>query len=350
MPFILHDCADPMDLNDSATDIDYGSIPDEPERATSPVVVSQPVDAEASARLETAQRELVTLISRFTDGIEGSLETAIEGVAMHRITNPQGPKHGVQLPMFAVIAQGSKRLYVGEDVYDYDPMHYLVSSVDLPMVGKVMVSSPERPYLGLRMHLDSKEIGALIGDEHLPQGVSSDASRGLFVNPLNDTLLDAVLRLLRLLDTPRDIPILAPMIKREILYRLLMNGQGALLRQTVLQDSQMNRIAKAIRMMKESFTQPLRVDDIARDVHMSVSSLHHHFKVVTAMSPLQYQKNLRLQEARRLMLADDISVAIASQTVGYESPSQFSREYSRMFGAPPLRDKRRWQEEEAPAL
>jgi len=220
----------------------------------------------------------------------------------------------------------------------------------LPMVGKVTMSSPETPYLGLRIDLDTREIGSLIGDEHLPQGIPSDASRGLFVNRLDITLLDAVLRLLRLLETPRDIPILAPMVKREILYRLLMNGQGALLRQTVLQDSQMNRIAKAIRMMKESFAQPLRVDDIARDVHMSVSSLHHHFKVVTAMSPLQYQKNLRLQEARRLMLADDVSVATASQTVGYESPSQFSREYSRMFGAPPLRDKRRWLEEEAPAL
>jgi len=229
-------------------------------------------------------------------------------------------------------------------------MHYLVSSVDLPMVGKVMTSCAEQPYLGLRMDLDTKEIGALIGDESLPQGISSDASRGLFVNRLNATLLDAVLRLLRLLETPRDIPIMAPMIKREILYRLLMNGQGALLRQTALQDSQMNRIAKAIRLMKENFVQPLRVDAIARDVHMSVSSLHHHFKVVTAMSPLQYQKNLRLQEARRLILADDISVAIAAQTVGYESSSQFSREYSRMFGAPPLRDKRRWQEEEAPLL
>jgi len=335
-----------MDLNDTPSDIAaFAGDPTPP-----PSAAELRATAEADKRLELAQRELVTLITRLTQGMEGGLETAIEGVGIYRIVNPTGPKHAVQKPAFAVIAQGSKRLFVGDDIYDYDPMHYLVSSVDLPMVGKVMTSSPEQPYLGLRMDLDTKEIGALIGDESLPQGISSDASRGLFVNRLDATLLDAVLRLLRLMETPRDIPILAPMIKREILYRLLMNGQGALLRQTVLQDSQMNRIAKAIRMMKESFAQPLRVDDIARDVHMSVSSLHHHFKVVTAMSPLQYQKNLRLQEARRLMLADDVSVAIASQTVGYESPSQFSREYSRMFGAPPLRDKRRWLEEEAPAL
>src|SRR5450830_135447 len=322
-------CAIAMDFNDTSADYAHTA---------------------ADIRLQAAQRELVALITVLTKGCEGSIETSIEGFYLHRIAHPQGPKHSVQKPIFAVIAQGSKRLFVGYDAYEYDPMHYLVSSVDLPTVGKVTVSSPELPYLGLRMDLDSKEIGALIGDADLPQGLASEAARGLFVNRLDVSLLDAVLRLLRLLQTPRDIAILAPMIKREILYRLLMNGQGALLRQTVLQDSQMNRIAKAIRLMKENFVQPLRVDAIARDVHMSVSSLHHHFKVVTAMSPLQYQKNLRLQEARRLILADDISVALASQAVGYESPSQFSREYSRMFGSPPLRDKRRWLEEEAPIL
>jgi len=169
------------------------------------------------------------------------------------------------------------------------------------------------------------------------------------VNPLGGCLLDVVLRLLRLLDTPRDIPILAPMIKRELLYRLLMNGQGVVLRQSVLQDSQLNRVAKAIRILRDNYAQPLRVEEIARDVHMSVSSLHHHFKQATAMSPLQYQKHLRLQEARRLMLSDDAGVALAAHAVGYESSSQFSREYSRLFGAPPLRDKQRWKEESAGA-
>lgn len=218
------------------------------------------------------------------------------------------------------------------------------------MVAKVSVASPSRPYLGLRLDLHPEAITALISDENLPPAPPSDTSRALSVNPLDDTLLDALLRLLRLLDTPRDIPFLAPMIKRELLYRLMMDGQGAALRQTVLQDSQLNRVAKAIRILRDNYAQPLRVEDIARDVHMSVSSLHHHFKQATAMSPLQYQKHLRLQEARRIMLADDAGVALAAHAVGYESSSQFSREYSRLFGAP-LRDKQRWRDEatQAPA-
>ena len=307
-------------------------------------------DAEAE-RFEAMRCELLALIERYTAGVEGLLETAVTGLGVYRVTHPGGPKHSVQKPVFAVIAQGAKRLFIGDEVVEYDPMHYLVASVDMPVVGRVMIRSPDEPYLGLRLELDIREIGDLIGDENLPPDIASDsASRGLYVDRLDCALLDAVLRLLRLHQSPRDIAILAPMVRREILYRLLMNGQGALLRQTVLQDSQMNRVAKAIRLMRDGYAQPLRVDDIARDVHMSVSSLHHHFKQVTAMSPLQYQKNLRLQEARRLILTADMSVALAAHTVGYESSSQFSREYSRLFGAPPLRDKRRWQEEETAIL
>ncbi|MBP0598535.1 AraC family transcriptional regulator [Herbaspirillum sp. LeCh32-8] len=335
-----------MDLNEHAV---Y-----EPAASAAGTTSAEPATEPAAgddARFQAMQQELLHLIGRYTEGVEGTLATAIEGLDIYRITCPTGPKHAVQKPVFAVIAQGSKRLFIGDEVYEYDPMHYLVASVDLPVVGKVTISSPEEPYLGLRLELDTREIGALIGDENLPQAVAADtAARGMYVNRLDAELLDAVLRLLRLHESPRDIPIMAPMIRREILYRLLMNGQGALLRQTVLQDSQMNRIAKAIRLMKDGYDQPLRVEDIARDVHMSVSSLHHHFKLVTAMSPLQYQKNLRLQEARKLILTADMSVALAAHTVGYESSSQFSREYSRLFGAPPLRDKRRWLEEEAPVL
>src|SRR5450830_1762187 len=189
-----------MDLNDAPTHIDYAADAPVPASSAAPSDAAAgrtAGDGEADERLRAAQRELVALISRLTEGVEGSLETGIEGFFLHRITNPQGPKHAVQKPVFAVIAQGAKRLFVGDDIYDYDPMHYLVSSVDLPMVGKVTVSSPETPYLGLRIDLDTKEIGSLIGDEHLPQGISSDASRGLFVNRLDATLLDAVLRLLR---------------------------------------------------------------------------------------------------------------------------------------------------------
>ncbi|MGE8568503.1 MAG: AraC family transcriptional regulator N-terminal domain-containing protein [Achromobacter sp.] len=294
---------------------------------------------------EPARRELLCTLDRMTGDLEGSLDTPIEGLYLHRLSQPTGAKPGLQKAALAVIAQGSKRLLIGDESFEYDPFHYLISSVDLPVVAKVSVASPTLPYLGLRLDLNPEEIAELISDENLPPLVPAEASRALCVNPLGGSLLDVVLRLLRLLDNPRDIPILAPMVKRELLYRLLMNGQGVVLRQSVLQDSQLNRVAKAIRILRDNYAQPLRVEEIARDVHMSVSSLHHHFKQATAMSPLQYQKHLRLQEARRLMLSDDAGVALAAHAVGYESSSQFSREYSRLFGTPPLRDKQRWKEE-----
>ncbi|CDY79828.1 Transcriptional regulator, AraC family [Caballeronia glathei] len=305
---------------------------------------AQQVPHAPDASLDHARLELVALLDRFTEGCEGTVETAVPGFFVHRIMNPGGPKPGIQTPVLGLIAQGSKRVMVGDEVYVYDPMHYLVSSVDLPVMGQVTVASATEPYLGLRLDLDVEEITELIRDEKLPPAAHSDASRGLYVNRLGAPMLDAVLRLLRLLDTPEDIPILAPLVKREILYRLLMNGQGARLRQIALTDSQTQRIAKAILLLRQNFDQPLRVEAIARDVHMSVSSLHHHFKAVTAMSPLQYQKQLRLQEARRLMLLDMADAATAAHRVGYESASQFSREYSRLFGAPPLRDTRRWRD------
>ena len=297
------------------------------------------------AAYEPARHELLCTLDRMTGNLEGSLDTPIEGLYLHRLSQPTGAKPSLQKAALAVIAQGSKRLLIGDESFEYDPFHYLISSVDLPVVAKVSVASPTLPYLGLRLDLNPEEIAELISDENLPPLVPAEASRALCVNPLGGSLLDVVLRLLRLLDSPRDIPILAPMVKRELLYRLLMNGQGVVLRQTVLQDSQLNRVAKAIRILRDNYAQPLRVEEIARDVHMSVSSLHHHFKQATAMSPLQYQKHLRLQEARRLMLSDDAGVALAAHAVGYESSSQFSREYSRLFGTPPLRDKQRWKEE-----
>jgi AraC-like DNA-binding protein len=304
----------------------------------------------ADPGLDQARLDLVALLDRFTAGCEGSVETPVPGLALHRIMNPGGPKHGIQTPALALIAQGSKRLMVGDEVYIYDPMHYLVSSVDLPVCGQVSVASESEPYLGMRLELDVEEITSLIQDENLPPATQADASRGLYVNRLGNSMLDAVLRLLRLVDTPEDVPILAPLVKREILYRLLMNGSGARLRQIALQDSQTQRIAKAIQLLRQHFDQPLRVEDIARDVHMSVSSLHHHFKAVTAMSPLQYQKQLRLQEARRLMMLDIVDAATAAHRVGYESASQFSREYSRLNGAPPQRDTRRWRDAPAAAV
>jgi AraC-like DNA-binding protein len=303
----------------------------------------------AEPGLDLARRHLVCLLERLTGAVEGSIQTPIAGLTVHRIMRPGGPKPAIQMPALSLIAQGSKRVFVGGEEYEYDPLHYMVTSVDLPAVGKVTVASATQPYLGLRLDLDVEAIVELIQDEKLPPVAHAEASRGLFVNRLSTTMLDAVLRLLRLVETPDDIPILAPMVKREILYRLLRNGQGARLRQMALQDSQTQRVTKAIRLLRENFARSIRVESIAKDVHMSVSALHHQFKAVTAMSPLQYQKQLRLQEARRLMLFGNIDVAIAAHRVGYESASQFSREYSRFFGAPPLRDRRRWLEEAAEA-
>jgi AraC-like DNA-binding protein len=288
------------------------------------------------------RRELVCLLERLTGRLEGTMSTAVPGLHLHRISCPDGLHHSLQMPIFAVIAQGSKRLLVGSEVYDYDPLHYLVSSVDLPVAGKVTVSHPAEPYLGLRLDLDVEDIAALIRDVDLPPSLHTEPSRGLYVNRLSDSLLDGVLRLLRLLETPADIPVLAPMIKREILYRLLMNGQGAALRQLAMKDSHTQRVVRAIGLLREHYAETLRVEDLARHAHMSPSSFHHHFKAVTAMSPVQFQKQLRLQEARRLMFMGDVDVAVVAHQVGYESASQFSREYSRLFGTAPMRDKRRW--------
>lgn len=294
--------------------------------------------------LDRSRAELVGQLRRLTGDLEGSMETVIPGLHLHRVMNPGGPKHAVQTAAFAVIAQGSKRLLVGDEVYEYDSMHYLVTSVDLPVLGKVTVASPNQPYLGLRLDLDVGTVAELLRDGNVTCDGGGEERRGLYVNRLGPLLLDAVLRLLRLLEAPADIPVLAPMVKREIFYRLLMGGEGCRLRAIALQDSQTQRVARAIGLLRGNFAEPLRVDAIAREVHMSLSSLHHHFKAVTAMSPLQYQKQLRLQEARRLILLGQGDVAAVAHQVGYESASQFSREYSRMFGLAPSRDRRRWRE------
>ncbi len=294
---------------------------------------------------ESESSELAVLLDRLTGAaLEGTMTTAISGLCLHRIQHAKGPMHTLQIPSFAIIAQGKKRLLFGGEEYHYDPLHYMVSSVDLPLLAEVTTASPTQPYLGMRLELELGMLGELILDEHLPAPLNVVDSRGLYVNRLFPPLLDSALRLLRLLETPRDIPILAPMVKREIFYRLLMNGQGTRLRQLALKDSHTHRIAKAIHVMREHFSEPLRVQALAEEVHMSVSSFHQHFKGITAMSPLQYQKQLRLQEARRLILMGDIDVALAAHRVGYESASQFSREYGRLFGIAPLRDRNRWIE------
>ncbi len=283
------------------------------------------------------QQELAALIERFTD-CDGTHATAISPLFLHRLSVPAEPAHGLYAPALCIVAQGRKRVMLGEDEYLYDPAHFMVVSVDLPVVGQAIEMTPEAPYLGLRIDLRPGQIGELMMEAGLPSAAHRNTERGLFVSRLDSALLDAVLRLLRLLENPTDIPILGPLVLREILYRLLLGEQGSRMRQIALADSQTQRIAKAIDWLKQNYVRPVRIETIAREVNMSPSSLHHHFKAVTALSPLQYQKQLRLQEARRLMLSEMMDAATAGYRVGYESPSQFSREYSRLFGAPPLRD------------
>ena len=263
---------------------------------------------------------------------------AIPSLSLHRRDEPSPPTTILYEPRICLIAQGAKRVWLGDDSYVYDAQHYLITSVDLPTVVQIIMASREKPYLGLVLKLDQREISQLIVDSHLPPPRPQPSSRAMATGQVTLPLLAAFQRLIDLLSEPEDIPVLAPVIQREISYRLLVGDQGARLRQMASVGSQSHQIALAIHWLKDNFTRPLHIDDLAGQVHMSTSTFHHHFRAVTAMSPLQYQKWLRLNEARRLMLSENRDAATAALQVGYESPSQFSREYGRLFGAPPLRD------------
>ncbi|PKU25687.1 AraC family transcriptional regulator [Telmatospirillum siberiense] len=278
---------------------------------------------------------LAATIARFAE-TDDSYHTAIPSLRFHRISAPSEPTYCVYEPALTIVAQGTKQVVLGEEILEYDPANYLVTSVDLPVVCQVVKATPGAPFLCLSVALDLRKIADLLSE--MPSDPVAPVRRGMSVGRLTSPLLDAVLRLVRLLDNPVDIPILLPVIEREILYRLLTGDQGGRLRHMAASDSRTHQVARAIDWLKNNYAQPLRIEDLARTAHMSVSSLHHHFKMITAMTPLQYQKQLRLQEARRLMLSERVDAASAGHRVGYESPSQFSREYRRLYGAPPLRD------------
>lgn len=286
--------------------------------------------------LDEQQAELAALVTRLTPS-EGIQPSAIPGLTVIRADSPSMPTPSVYEPSLCIVVQGRKRAVLGDDVYYYDALNYLTVSVTLPAIGHVLEATPEKPYLCLRLELDARMIGELllqVGRSAVPP--STD--RGLYVARTSPQLLDAVLRLTRLLEQPRDAAILAPLVLREIHYRVLTGELGHRLRELCVVDSQVNRVARAIDLLRKRFTESLRIEDLAAAAHMSESSLHHRFKAVTAMSPMQFQKHLRLHEARRLMLTDGLEAAAAAHRVGYESPSQFSREYRRLFGAPPRRE------------
>jgi len=287
--------------------------------------------------MEVALGTLGKSIARWTDDGD-KLVTAIPGLALFQRDEPTQPESRMYEPRICLIAQGAKRVLLGDDTYVYGERHFLITSVNLPTVVQITKASREKPCLGLILKLDQREISQLMVDSNLPLSRPQQSSRGMAVGEVTLPLLTAFQRLVDLLEEPNDIPILAPIIQREIFYRLLVGDQGARLRQIASAGSQSQQIARAIDWLKDNFTRPLRIDDLATQVNMSTSTFHHHFRTLTAMSPLQYQKWLRLNEARRLMLIENQDAATVAFQVGYESPSQFSREYSRLFGEPPLRD------------
>ncbi len=273
---------------------------------------------------------------------DGAVEP-LKGLHLYRSSSPTR-LHSVSTPAFCLIAQGSKEIFLGNERYIYDPAHYLLVTAELPTVSQVIEASPERPYLSLRLNLDPTLVGSVMVEAGQFSPRSHADMRAINVSPLDTNLLNAVVRLVRLVDSPTEARFLAPLITQEIVYRLLMGAQSDRLRHIAVLAGQTHHIARAIERLRKEFDQPLRIDDIARELGMSVSSFHHHFKAVTAMSPLQFQKRLQLQEARRLMLGEAFDVASAAYQVGYGDASHFNREYKRFFGLPPKRDVERLQE------
>jgi AraC-like DNA-binding protein len=289
------------------------------------------------------QGELAALIERYAP-VDGTYEICGGRASVIRVSQPSEPTHGVFGAAVCVVAQGRKQVLSGGAVLVYDALNYLVASVDLPVIGQVVDASPEAPYLCFRMTLDPAVIGDLLLQLGGEPALAQDAGPlvgAMAVSQVNPPLLDAVMRMVRLIDTPRDAAVLAPLIEREILYRMLLGDQGPRLAQIARADGRMRQVKRAIGWITQHFNQPFSIEELAAEARMSPSALHRHFKAVTALSPLQYQKQIRLQEARKLILAQRLDAGSAGHAVGYDSPSQFSREYARLFGAPPLRDAAR---------
>jgi AraC-like DNA-binding protein len=302
--------------------------------------------AEGAAReAQRAQANREELVERIAQAIREDGEVQpLQGLYFARSSVSLELLHSVVRPSLCVIAQGSKEVLLGQSRFLYDPAHYLLATVELPWISQVVDASQERPYLSLRLELPPAVVGAIMleaVEAGLASGQGGAPVRAMDISPLDGSLLDAVVRLARLVDTPSAAPILLPLTTQEIVYRLLLGAQGARLRHLSLQAGYTAPIARAVARLRHDFDQPLRIEELAHDLGMSVSGFHQHFKVVTAMSPLQYQKRIRLQEARRLMLSEGLDAISAAYRVGYRDASHFNREYKAFFGAPPLRDVRR---------
>ena len=301
-------------------------------------------------RANINRAELAECISRAVP--KDGLREPIIGLHLNRASLVKEPAHSVSTPAFCVIAQGAKEVHLGETCYRYDPSSYLLTTVELPVVSQLVTASPEKPYLSLRLNLVPAQVASVLLEAGtMPPPRRENGLRAIDVSPLGADLLDAAVRLVRLVEAPPDeARVLLPLLTREIIFRLLAGEQGARLRHIAVTSGQTSRIARAIERLRHDYNKPLPIAHLARDVGMSSSGFYEHFKSVTALSPLQFQKQLRLQEARRLLLGDDVDAASAAFRVGYEDPSQFSREYKRLFGYPPMRDVERLRGEAKAAL
>ena len=287
--------------------------------------------------MELLRAELASLVERRT-GSDGGHATAIPQLKLWRFSNPTEPAYALQEAAVYVVVQGRKQVVVGDQTYIYDTTQYLAVSVDLPVLSNVLQATPEAPYLCMTLTIDARELATLIVEMGSEAPHDNHDGRALYVSALREPLLDAFLRLLRILESPRDSAVLLPLIMREIHYRLLQTEQFGRLAQIAIGEGRLRRVANAIGIIKEHFAEPLQIDTLAKRVHMSPSSLHQQFKAATGMSPIQYQKHLRLQKARSSLLSGATSAEAVAYEVGYASASQFSREYARLFGLPPRRD------------
>lgn len=286
--------------------------------------------------IQTHREELIARMLRALPD-DRTLEP-FAGFRISRSSKPVQSVHSVYEPAFCFVVQGRKKALLGDEVFQYDPGRYLIFTVDLPVTFEIEETSEESPYLGFALQLDPSLVASVIMESGIETKKSSASTKAIDVSSIDLDLLDAVVRLVRLLETPKDFQVLAPLIKKEIIYRLLNGGQGARLAHLLTSSGETRRIAKAVGHLRDHYDEPLKIENIANQFGMSVSGFHHHFKSVTSMSPLQFQKQIRLQEARRLMLGEDLDAASAGFRVGYEDPSYFSRDYKKLFGAPPQRD------------
>lgn len=284
---------------------------------------------------EALNGELVERLSRALPN-DGAIEV-FPGFNLSRMSLLKETARGVYEPAFCFVAQGAKEAQLGDEIFRFDPEHYMIYTVDLPLIYRIADATPERPYLGFSLTLDPAVVASVVVESGIKIKSGSSSAKAMNVNAVSGDLRDAIVRLVRLIDNPSGRRVLAPLITREIIFRLLESGQGERLAH-LLSFGDAERISKAVGHLREHFDEPLKMEDIAHEFGMSVSRFHHHFKSVTAMSPLQYQKQIRLQEARRLMLSEDLDAASAGFRVGYEDPSYFSRDYKKQFGAPPQRD------------